>query len=159
MGLGPTKGQLGRPKARPSFYALTSLPSLVSISQVLTLSPNTWAQLTADTAVPSWILAGEISSVARSPPCQVMALCKGLRQDATWSTESQSWPEEKAAGVCFSSSLHLCHPQSLACLFFQQIFVMGRPIMGSPSSLWMFSGSAFCSAPVHVEMRTGMRSW
>lgn len=44
---------------------------LVSIDQVLTRWPNTWAPSTVGTAAPSLIPAGGICSVAQSPRCQV----------------------------------------------------------------------------------------
>lgn len=52
---------------------------LVSIDQVLTRWPNTWAPLTVGTAAPSLIPAGGICSVARSPRCQVTARRKAAQ--------------------------------------------------------------------------------
>lgn len=108
-GLGPWKVQSGRPKARPSVCSLSSLLSLVSPCQVLTLWPNTWAPSTVDTAAPSLILPGETCSAARSPQCQVVSPGKGLGQSAAWSVQSQSWlrrrPGEHAAlPPCAASS-------------------------------------------------------
>ena len=73
-GVGSREGPGRETKGRASLTPLTSSPSLVSVCQVLTQWPNTWAPWTAGMAAPSLILAGETCSAARSPRRQVPPL-------------------------------------------------------------------------------------
>lgn len=104
------------------------MPSLVSVSQVLTQWPNTWAPSTAGIAAPSLILAGEICSAARSPQCQVLAP-RGGRDTGSWAQLHAG-----AGGVL------LLLPAAFS--FFQH-FIKRRPCKCSPSMLDVFGLCTF----------------
>lgn len=127
-GVGSREGPVGETKGRASFTPLTSSPSLVSVYQVLTQWPNTWAPSTAGIAAPSLILAGEICSAARSPRCQVLAP-RGGRDAGSWAQLHAG-----AGGVL------LLLP--VACSFFQR-FIKRRPRKHSPSTLDVFGLCTF----------------
>lgn len=135
-GIGSQEGPVGETRGRASFTPLTSSPSLVSVYQVLTQWPNTWALSTAGIAAPSLILAGEICSAARSPRCQVPPLVGDETQGAGLS-------RTRGRGACRFSSLQPVH--------FSSILLKGGPV-STALPHWM------CLVSAHLEIRRP-RGW